>query len=67
MEGDNYSLQSSVVLVYAEQWSRSTGVGGGKLMSSSGALHCPPFFKGEATTTAQLYAGMAELVTPLSG
>jgi hypothetical protein len=43
-EGDSYSLQSSVVLVYAEQWRRSTGVGGGKLTSSSGALHRPPYF-----------------------
>jgi hypothetical protein len=62
-EWDNYSLQSSVVLVYVEQRRRSTEVGGGRLAPCT--VH--PIFRGVATTTAQLYAGTAEAGRPLVG
>jgi hypothetical protein len=41
---DNCCLQSSVDVVFVERWRRSTGVGGGRLTSSSAALHRPPYF-----------------------
>jgi hypothetical protein len=43
-EWDSCGLQSSVDVVFVEQWRRSTGVGGGRLTSSPGALHRPPYF-----------------------
>jgi hypothetical protein len=43
-EWDNCCLQSSVDVVFVEQWRRSTRVGGGRLTSSCGALHHPPYF-----------------------
>jgi hypothetical protein len=43
-EWDSYCLQSSVDVVFTEQWRRSTGVGGGRLTSFPGALHRPPYF-----------------------
>jgi hypothetical protein len=43
-EWDRCCLHCSVDVVCIEQWRRSTGVGGGRLTSSSGALHCPPYF-----------------------
>jgi hypothetical protein len=42
-EWDNCCLQSSVDVVFVEQWRRSTGVGGGRLTSSYGVLHHPPY------------------------
>jgi hypothetical protein len=43
-EWDSCRLHSSVDVVFVEQWRRSTGVGGGRLTSSSGALHRPSYF-----------------------
>jgi hypothetical protein len=43
-EWDSCCLQSSVDVVFIEQWRRSMGVGGGRLTSSSGAVHHPPYF-----------------------
>jgi hypothetical protein len=43
-EWDSCCLQSLVDVVFIEQWRRSTGVGGGRLASSSSALHHPPYF-----------------------
>jgi hypothetical protein len=43
-ESDSCYLQSSVDLVFVEQSRRSTGVDGGRLTSSLGALHRPPYF-----------------------
>jgi hypothetical protein len=43
-EWESCCLQSSMDVVFIEQWRRSTGVGEGRLTSSSGALHHPPYF-----------------------
>jgi hypothetical protein len=43
-EWDNCCLYSLVDVVFVEQWRRSMEVGGGRLTSSPGALHRPPYF-----------------------
>jgi hypothetical protein len=43
-EWDSCGLQSLVDIVFVEQWCRSKGEGGGRLTSSPGALHNPPYF-----------------------
>jgi hypothetical protein len=43
-EWDSCCLPSLVDVVFVEQWRRSTGVGEGRLTSSPGALHRPPYF-----------------------
>jgi hypothetical protein len=43
-EWESCCLQSSVDLVFVQQWRRSTRVGGGRLTSFLGTLHRPPYF-----------------------
>jgi hypothetical protein len=43
-EWDSCCLQSSVDVVFVEQWCRSMGEGGGRLTSSPGVLHRLPYF-----------------------